>query len=1764
MHRFGYKSVLGFAIATTVMISNVLIPIAPAYANVGEGNSVSVDTNSQWQNLSQPGSPRLLQGQLSGELESDSDVLSYFSPSLGAKGLSAAKIGLSIVKKSTDDQGKEHYLLQRDYKGLPVYGQYITAHIGTDNRMYAITNDSSHGLDALALNTSPAVDATTAVALLKSAIESETGYKVTLGGQFASRTIEQPKAELIVYPIENGYSLAYRIGMDYAQPKIDRWVGFVDAQTGAIIKKFNLLAEASNSATGSGNDYYGIPRAINVTQLNGSYALIDKTKPMYKLDNGVEIGTIETYDAMNPFFPIESSTSVFNDPDAVDAHYFAGQVYDFYASRFQRISLDGRGMSIVSVVNAGAIDNAYWDGFEIVYGDGDDDFECLSCANDIIAHELTHAVTQYSANLEYSGQPGALNESISDIMAAVFDEQDWTIGEDAGLLDGHTALRNMEQPELGLDPQPSTMSGYVNLPENEDNGGVHTNSGIPNHAAYLIATGIDAISDLHGQGRVLLGQLTYDALTSYLTPTSGFEAARDAFVLAAGDLQLTEVQQAEVADAVKAAWATVGLPYTSNENGIVSFHTIGMEGTPVIDPASHTVKFAVSYGTDLTKLAPQISVSPGASISPDPVAVRNFTQPVVYTVTSGNNQAQTWTIQGSVSNPAAANDIVGFNSDVMSGPAIIDPIKYTVNVYVEDGDDVSALKPNVAVSTGASVSPASGAVINLNQPVAYTVTAQNGNRQTWTVRAVKDSASPKLQGAVALKSNVVAAVFDHNMDLSTLANAGNYKLTSILEDFANPTITKVEVDCDDPGIVYLTTSALVPQNGYKLSVSNLSSGGRAVRPDWTTSYFLTDDTVKPVLNTARINKKLLSLTFNEYVQEASIWSQGAFTVNVNNEPVTVDKVTVTGRRVILTLHVAVYAIDKVTVSYHPTADNEVISDLSGNAIDEFELLPVINGSLEVPIIAGKDWVRLQGDVKQMIKHPAEPVMYVIFNDNHKVVEVNMETGKTKSITMDRQPERLYWSGGKLYIGLIDRPHSPFWLTQDLTGSLAILKGDTLDLIEQFKVPTDPFDLVVDQNGDIYVSSGSGQWTTFTSFSSQTKSVIDSVEIRQASYLQTAGQNKIYSITTESSPRDLSAFNVDALGHFTEPRTGTRSGYDSPYHGDYPMTTYYRISPDGNYLFNGAGTIFTSSPIKANDMIYVRSIGAFDSIVFSADGDTFYTLGNGKLSVYDYHTFTLIKQIAIPDDAYELLPGNQPGEVLIAYHTYQGTVVAAYAVDQAAQNIAMQPHSIVAQSVAADEVIINACPIPTNGAGGNDGGVGGGGIIPGGGGGGVIFPGGGGAVPGGTGTASEPSVTLGADDFQIASVKGLNGQTTDVVNPDNDKLLKAFEDAQAGAKASKDENGQSVAPRVIIPIADSGHPISVDIPASTFAKVIQMNGQAVIVIQLKDVSYALPVEALNNDWLKKALGAGNSADGVIHIEIGLANDDDSLKIRDQLQREGLQAMSGSYAFHIFLDIAGTSAELANFGAIYVTRTFTLSGDGGDGGQITALVYDPVKGSLDFVPAFVRKESSTSYADVKAPHNSIYTIVDSPLKTFADIQGHSAKNDIEIMATKKVVLGVTSDAFEPEQKVTRAEFAALLVRSLGMAVPQSSDLRFIDVDRKAWYAGVVGAASQAGLIKGDDKGRFMPNGIITRQEMAVMIGRAVKFTGIAVPAANAQGFASVKDGSVVATWAVNDVKSMLNNGIMDAGGTGKFEPALPVTRANAVVALHKMLQRLSFLN
>lgn len=380
---------------------------------------------------------------------------------------------------------------------------------------------------------------------------------------FTPKYETNPTSTLTIYNHDNEAAYAYIVQLNYLSPEPGNYVYFVDVETGKVLSKYNSIHDVTSdqgtTVTGTGKGVLGDYKYLNMLDSgNSTFSLQDITRGK----------GIFTYDAKNQSIIPEtvwnvSDRTLYSDYDApaVDAHYYSGLVYDVYRGYFNRNSYDDKGGAIHSVVHYGKnYNNAFWNGQQMVYGDGDGErFIALSGAIDVVGHEITHGVTQYSSGLIYQNESGALNESISDLFGTLMEhyayrEPDYEIGEDVYTPNTpQDALRSMSDPSKYN--QPDHYSNRYSGPA--DNGGVHINSGIINKSMYLLAEGgTHHEVVVPGISLYKVVQIYYRANTMYFTQNTSFSQARVAVIQAAADLygqNSTEVK------AVKKSFDAVGI-----------------------------------------------------------------------------------------------------------------------------------------------------------------------------------------------------------------------------------------------------------------------------------------------------------------------------------------------------------------------------------------------------------------------------------------------------------------------------------------------------------------------------------------------------------------------------------------------------------------------------------------------------------------------------------------------------------------------------------------------------------------------------------------------------------------------------------------------------------------------------------------------------------------------------------------------------------------------------------------------------------------------------------------------------------------------------------------------------------------------------------------------------------------------------------------------------------------------------------------------------
>jgi Zn-dependent metalloprotease len=470
------------------------------------------------------------------------------------------------VQELTDKLGQTHYRFSQFYKGVEVVNAQLILH-EKNGVIHYINGQTVHRIN---LSVYPSISEQSALQSALNHIDAEIyKWEIPENEIFIKKEQQDPNATF--YPSGelkitsgsedmngNNMKLVYRFDI-YAEQPLSRNYVDVNAVTGEVINTINRIHDADIPGTGT-------------SLYNGTVSMIvDNFSGGYRLQESGRGGGIKTYDMQNGYNYnnatdfVDSDTN-FTDPNdhaGVSVHWAAEGTYDYYLNTFGRNSFNNTGGTILSYAHFGVdYNNAFWDGTRLTFGDGDGVILSPVVAVDVVGHEFTHGVTQYSSNLIYSSESGALNESFSDIFGTAVEfylegvsSADWIIGEDV-VLQYPFCVRSMENPNLTLCPD--TYKGtYWDFYEE-----VHINSGVQNFWFYLLSVGGTGVNDngdpysVTGIGIDDAAEIAYRNLTVYLTPTSKYGNARAGSINAAADLfGLGSLQYLSVID----AWDAVGV-----------------------------------------------------------------------------------------------------------------------------------------------------------------------------------------------------------------------------------------------------------------------------------------------------------------------------------------------------------------------------------------------------------------------------------------------------------------------------------------------------------------------------------------------------------------------------------------------------------------------------------------------------------------------------------------------------------------------------------------------------------------------------------------------------------------------------------------------------------------------------------------------------------------------------------------------------------------------------------------------------------------------------------------------------------------------------------------------------------------------------------------------------------------------------------------------------------------------------------------------------
>jgi len=483
----------------------------------------------------------------------------------------------SIKRVEIDELKMAHTHVQQSIGGVPVWEGEAIVHLRPDGQLSDITDSLK---EAVTIETKPTFTG------------GEQALAIARGighGRILRKLTDPPTIDLWIYRGDDRDHLAYRVIM----PRIDGTaqtsvpVVFVDAHTGEKIFEYD------NLQTGTGNSLYSGNVTISTSSSGSTFYMEDPTgrrQGTFNMNNTGNTST-GTGGTQSRYTGTDDVWSATNERAAVDAHYGAAKTFDYYQTTHNRNGIDGNygpgttasavgGTSlVVSRVHFGSnYNNAFWFNNQMTYGDGNGSTFTPLTTIDICGHEMTHGVTERTANLTYARESGALNESMSDIFGAMVERYSdgavstdtWKIGEDAYTPGtAGDALRRMDNPNSVGDPDHYSLRLYPGScsPSNaNDQCGVHTNSSISNHAFYLVAAGgTNRVSGVTvpSIGTSAAERIFYRGLTVYMTASTNFAGARTATLNAATDLYGASSAQY---NGIATAWCAVGVGACPNPN----------------------------------------------------------------------------------------------------------------------------------------------------------------------------------------------------------------------------------------------------------------------------------------------------------------------------------------------------------------------------------------------------------------------------------------------------------------------------------------------------------------------------------------------------------------------------------------------------------------------------------------------------------------------------------------------------------------------------------------------------------------------------------------------------------------------------------------------------------------------------------------------------------------------------------------------------------------------------------------------------------------------------------------------------------------------------------------------------------------------------------------------------------------------------------------------------------------------------------------------
>ncbi|MBR2567113.1 MAG: S-layer homology domain-containing protein [Paenibacillus sp.] len=1139
--------------------------------------------------------------------------------------------------------------------------------------------------------------------------------------------------------------------------------------------------------------------------------------------------------------------------------------------------------------------------------------------------------------------------------------------------------------------------------------------------------------------------------------------------------------------------------------------------TGTVNEAAKTIALTVPYGTNVSALVPTITHT-GASVSPASSATQNFTNPVTYTVTAADGTTQSYTVSVTVKpNPAKAITDFSFSGLTPAVAGTVNESAKTIALTVPYGTNVTALVPTIN-HTGASVSPASGAAQNFTNPVTYTVTAADGTTQNYTV-------------SVTVKPNPAKAITDFSFSGLTPAVAGTVNESAKTIALTVPYGT--DVTALVPAITH-TGASVTPSSGSAQNFTNPVTY-TVTAADGTTQNYTVSVTVKP--NPA---KAITSFAFNGLTP--------AVTGTVNEAAKTV------------TLTVP-FGTDVTALVPTITHTGASVSPNSNDAQD-------FTNPVTYTVTAADGTTQQYEVTVTVAANPAKAITDFAFNGLTPTVPGTVnEAAKTIALTVPYGTDVTTLVPTITHTGASVSPNSD--IAQDFTNPVTYTVTAADSSTQQYvvtvtvaamDVPSAP---VIQSaiGGDAHatiiwnpVASAAGynvyMSTTPGVYGTAVESVVSAVYSYKALDL-TNGTTYYFMIRAMNaggeSPDSNEASATPQVPAPGAPNLLTAESGNAaitlnwaPVSGSTGYTIYQRLGSDtyGAEVATVTGSVYSHqvTGLTNGTMYYFtikavnpggvsdpsNEVSATPMTVPAAPTEVQVVGGNGQATI----TFTAPDdQGGSPITGYEVtvLPDQrivtgQSSPITITGLT-NGTpyTFVVRAINSVGSSVAsVESNAVTPYSSSSDNYGVSPQPQPQQ--------------MP--------------SVPAPAKTDVEVLVNGKPEKVGIAATTEKNGRTIRTITLDPKKLGDRL---QA-------EGNRSV---ITIPFSTPSD-VMIGVLNGQMIKDMELK-QGTIEIRTEKATYTLPALQINIDAISEQIGREVKLEQIqIDIEISEPTEEQLKMVENAVHQGAYTLVVSPLNFSVRASYGDVTVDVSKFNA-YVNRTIAIP-DGVDPNQITTgVVVDP-DGTVRHVPTRIERIDGKYYATINSLTNSTYALISNPV-AFKDVAGHWAEEAVNGMGSRLVISGIGGDLYNPDQAITRAEFAAIMVRAMGLKA-EIGTTPFSDVRSSDWYNGAVQTALDHKLISGYEDGTFRPQQRITREQAMVMIARAMEVTGLSeqLPAQDMNNnLQSYVDAKQVSAWARDSVADVLQAEIITGRSNSQLAPQAFISRAEVAVIIQRLLQQ-----